>query len=99
MFVSFIFWCFFGYYLGKVTKHRYGTSESCCFCLPSSKKVAPEEETQEEEIVEDLEKVEPVDADTAKVPGTRIRKLTQSCAPAKKEDKPIVAVDDFSVAL
>ena len=99
MFVSFIFWCFFGYYLGKVTKHRYGTSESCCFCLPSSKKVAPEEETQEEEIVEDLEKVEPVDADTAKLPGIRICKITMSFAPAKKEDKPIVAVDDFSVAL
>ena len=28
-----IVWIFFGYYLNKVWKHRYGKQEKCCYCL------------------------------------------------------------------
>lgn len=26
-------WIFFGYYLNKVVKHRYGRREKCCYCV------------------------------------------------------------------
>lgn len=43
--LSGIFWIFFGYYLNKVWKHRYGKREKCCFCLNPqncSNKILPE---------------------------------------------------------
>lgn len=100
--VSFIFWAFFGYYINKVKKHRYGTKESCCFCLEkheNNTKVSPDQtETMEIDLMQS-DTVEAVDAETRSLPGVRIYSLSKSFPPEKKDGKPTVAVKAFSAAL
>ena len=106
-------WIFFGYYLNKVVKHRYGRREKCCYCVSEDycnrHKIIPENFNTND--IDDMcgvvvgqdsdnqENIEAVDREIRERDGIKISHLTKSFPPAVKNNPPIVAVADFSVAL
>ncbi len=99
---------FFGFYINKVIKHRYGKKEDCCYCVKHNKTIPTEVDGEEEDVIlsvfsyssyKNQDSIEPVEKEVAQRDGVFIHHLSKSFPPAKKGGEPTVAVNDFSAAL
>lgn len=104
--LSAVGYVFFGFYLNKIVKHRYGKREECCYCIKNNK-IIPIDSNEEDPAVlvrfgfgyNIQESIEPVSEEIASRDGIHIHHITKSFPPSKKNDPPIVAVKDFSASL
>ena len=42
---------FFGFYINKIIKHRYGKKEDCCYCVKKNKTIPTEVDDEEDSII------------------------------------------------
>lgn len=100
-FISFFFWAFFGFYMNKVVKHRYGKKEDCCYCLEKPGKKNSEIipiDAKDAEMQSD-ERIEQVDDEIKSRPGVHIRSLSKFFPSPVKDGQPIKAVENFTASL